>query len=159
MYIAFLWHRGPSQIWWSASNDSNPLNLCACQLFSSSLACWRISCFIGQTQNLTSVGTVVTSTSIWSASPGPNSPTFTWCMVQCMATAGKHRGFISIFWTEYVQTIVCLLLSTVTYGKLVHLQWTGKTQGEDNQFTCHNLMMVCSILRTVPPKAPALLVT
>jgi hypothetical protein len=31
--------------------------------------------------------------------------------------------------------------------------------GEDDQFTCHNLMMVCSILRTIPLKALALLVT
>jgi len=32
-------------------------------------------------------------------------------------------------------------------------------QGEDDQFTCHNLMMVCNILRTISPKPPALLVT
>ena len=54
-------------------------------------------------------------------------PTFTWHIVQCMATAGKHRGFItSIFWTVCVQIIVCLLLSTVAYGKQIHLQWTGR---------------------------------
>jgi hypothetical protein len=73
--MASLWHHGPSQIWWSASHDGKLLNLCACQLFSNSLACWRIS-FIGQTQNLT-VCTVVKSISTWSPSPGPNSLTFT----------------------------------------------------------------------------------
>jgi ureidoglycolate hydrolase len=66
---------------------------------------------------------VVKLTSTWSASPRPNSLTSTWHMVQHIATAGKQRGFItSFFRTECVQIIVRLLLSTVTYGKQVHLQ-------------------------------------
>jgi len=40
-----------------------------------------------------------------------------------MAEAGKQRGFImSVFRTVYVQIIVRLLLSTIAYEQLVHLQ-------------------------------------
>ena len=107
--------------------------------FSNSMAHWRFGCFKVQTQNLTSV--FVESISTWSTSPGPNSPTFTWSMVQCMVMAGKCRRFImSVFQTECVQNIICLRLLTIAYVKLVHLQWTGKTQGKDDQFACHNLM-------------------
>jgi len=50
---------------------------------SRTLACRRIICFIGRTQNLTSVCTVVKLISSRSTSPGPNSLTFTgvWCSV------------------------------------------------------------------------------
>jgi len=103
---------------------------CACQFFLISLVACRKS--KGWTQNLTSVCTIVKSTSAWNTSPGSNSSTFTSHMV----TEGKHRGFItSIFRTECFQIIVCSLLSTVAYEKLVHLQWTGRAQGEDSQFT------------------------
>jgi len=40
-----------------------------------------------------------------------------------MAMAGEHRGFItSVFRTQSVQIIVRMLLSSVAFGKLVHLQ-------------------------------------
>ena len=106
--------------------------------------------------------TVVKSTTTWSASPGPNLPTFTWHTVQCMATAGKHRGFIRIvFWTEHVQIIVHLLLSTVTYRQVVLWQWTGTAaQGEEDQFAHRSLMkMFYSVLRRNPPQVPTQLVT
>jgi hypothetical protein len=75
---------------------------------------WRVICLEGWTQNLTSVCSVVKLTSTWSTSPGPNSSTFMRHMVQCMAMAGKRRGFItSISRKECVKIIVCLLLSTI----------------------------------------------
>ena len=59
-----------------------------------------------------------------------------------------------------VQIIVGLLLSTVAYGKLARLQWTGRAQGEADQFARRNLMKTFrSVLRTVPPQAPVRLVT
>ena len=68
---------------------------------------WRVSCFEGWTQTLTSVCTVDKSTSTWSASPRPYSPTYTWRTLQHMATAGKHRDFVtSFFWTEGVRFCV-----------------------------------------------------
>jgi hypothetical protein len=140
--------------------------MCMCSAHVSSLSylLWhteRVICFKGQTQSLTSVCTIVKSTSTWNTSPGPNSPTFTAHMVQHMVTEGKHRGFImSIFRTVCVQIIVCSLLSTVAYGKLVHLQWTGRAQGRDNQFTHCNLMRTFySILRRIHPQATMWLIT
>jgi hypothetical protein len=75
---------------------------------------WRGICLKGRTQKLTSVWTVVKLTSKRSTSPGPNSSTFMRHMVQCMAMAGKCRGFItSISRKECVKIIVRLLLSTI----------------------------------------------
>jgi hypothetical protein len=106
----------------------------------SHTSCCTLKELFGRTQNLTSVCTVVKSTSC-NASPGLNSLTFTWHMVQHMATAGKHIRFImSILRTEHVQIIVCSLLSTIACVKLVHLHWTSKAEGRNDQFACRNLM-------------------
>lgn len=130
MYIAFLWHCRPSQIWWSASHDGSPLNLRACQLFSNSLACWRIICFIGQTQNLTSVYTVVKSVSTWSTYPGSNSPTFTgvWCSVwQQQGTAeGLSWTFSEQNMSRHSYVCFCWPLPRETGTFAVNKQNTGQ---------------------------------
>ena len=91
------------------------LNQCACKLFLYFLwHTWRVNCFEEWTQTLASVFTIVKSTSAWSASPGPYLLTYTWCTVQHMAMAGKHKDFVtSFFWTEGVQILyvcICWLL-------------------------------------------------
>ena len=132
---------------------------CGRQLFLLPFVGHLVICFKGRTQNLTSVYIVVKLISTWSTSPGLNSPTFTWHMVQGMATAGKHRGFItSIFGTECVRIIVRSLLLTVTHGKLVHLHWTGTAQGRDDQFSRRSWMMFYSVLRRISPQATVRLI-
>jgi len=104
---------------------------------------WRVISFEAWTQTLTSVHTVLKLTSTWSASPGPNLPTFTWRTVRHMATAGKHRvyhkRFLNSACRDYCTFSVHLLLSTVAYAKPVHLQWTGSAQCKDNQLAVLSL--------------------
>jgi len=114
IYVAFLKPHWPAQICWSAWHDGSPLNQCACELFLIILVAHLESQFFeGWTQTLTSVHTVLKLTSTWIASPGPNLPTFTWCTVQHMATAGKHGVYHEHFpkhcvlWLSYI--CFCLL--------------------------------------------------
>jgi hypothetical protein len=71
---------------------------CTCQLFIMPVVA-HLKSHLLQEMNSEPYKCVYFSklTSTWSASPGPNSLTFTWHMVQCMATTGKCRGFIMHF--------------------------------------------------------------
>jgi hypothetical protein len=119
----------------------------------------RFICCKGQIQNLTSVCTVVKPISTWSNSPGSNLPTplGIWCnMCQQQESA---EDLSCVFSEQCVQITVRLLLSTVTYRKLVHLQWKGTAQAKDVQFLCCNCIRTFySIFRRIPPQAPLWLV-
>jgi hypothetical protein len=147
---------------YTADDNTAETGMCACQLFLILLVvCWEIHLL--WRKNLEPHKCVHCS------QININMERFTWakltnisgCMVQHMATSGKRRAFIMhVFWTDSVQIIVHLLLSTVTYRQLVHLQWKGTAQAKDVQFLCCNFMRkFYSILRRMPPQAPLWLVT
>jgi len=141
---------------YTADNDAAKTDVCAVHM--STLSHTSCGMLVLNDEIRTSL---IKSTLTCSASPGLNSPTFTWHKVQHKAEAGKHRGFnMSIFQTVYVQIIMCLPLSTIR-----HL-WETRTfavnrhfSGRSLQFACCNLMtMFCSILRRIPPQEIAQLV-
>jgi hypothetical protein len=78
--------------------------------------------FKGQTRNFTSVFIVVKSTSTWSVSPGPNSPTFLVLWWSIWQHQGSSGGLLRVYSKQCAQIIIRLFLSTIAFGKLVHLQ-------------------------------------
>jgi hypothetical protein len=103
---------------------------------------------------------LIKSTSACSASPGLNSPTFTWREVQHTAEAGKQRGFTMECFLNSVRpdyhvsaSVDRCLWETRTFAVNRHFS------GRRLQFTRHNLTMTfCSILRRIPPQEFARLV-
>jgi hypothetical protein len=102
--------------WYTANNDGKPLNQCAGQLFPILLVAHL------ESQNLTSVCTVVRSTSTWSVHMGwtANIHLVNGAAYDKGREAQRvyHKRFLN---SVCVQIIVRLLLLTIAYGKQVHL--------------------------------------
>ena len=141
MYIAFLWRCRPSQVWWSAWNDSNTLNQCACKLFLILMAHVKSQLFWRMNSD--------SHKCVYCSQININMERFTWTILAnihlvYIATYGNgreaQRFCHKFFLNRECSDFVCLLLLTISCRKLVHLQWTGTAKGKDDHFACHNLM-------------------
>jgi hypothetical protein len=119
---------------YTAANDAADWHVCM-STFSYILWCaWRVIYCEGPTQNLTSVCTLVKSTSTWSTSPGPNSPTSlgVWCSICQWQESTEYLSRVfsehSVSRLSYIR--FCQLWETGTYAVNRHskgfftiLQW------------------------------------